>query len=342
MNENLNLLEILKDCPKGTKLYSTWLGSVEFVDIHKVFKRIIVTRGDGHFWGFSPDGRYAGEMPGDKLDNEITLFPSKDQRDWKQFNTNMIPLDGELYRVVCDLDASVGYYIYRRGLDNLTSCYCSVFYTVDRKPILSVTPGIVYFKSTPCLSIAMASDNERKDFHQALAKEGYWWNGAKRIVEKLKFRVGDIITNSTKGLRFQIDLIQNRHYCTKQDSKLSFKTYDICSFDEQDQWEKVEGTAVNHSSTCSQGGSISNTVVEPAHTLYFYQVTEDTHDNKLMRDMLVRLSNAETPAVDKENIYAPGDLIYNDRRTLRICKYGSKMYRTVYLVGMKISIPKTK
>ena len=29
MNENLNLVEILKDCPKGTKLYSSVLGEVE-------------------------------------------------------------------------------------------------------------------------------------------------------------------------------------------------------------------------------------------------------------------------------------------------------------------------
>ena len=35
MNENLNLEEILKDCPKGTKLYSTLYGEVEFNRINK-------------------------------------------------------------------------------------------------------------------------------------------------------------------------------------------------------------------------------------------------------------------------------------------------------------------
>lgn len=30
MNENLNLVETLKDCPRGTKLYSTVFGEVEF------------------------------------------------------------------------------------------------------------------------------------------------------------------------------------------------------------------------------------------------------------------------------------------------------------------------
>ena len=34
MNENLNLVEILKDCPKGTKLYSTIYGDVELGEVH--------------------------------------------------------------------------------------------------------------------------------------------------------------------------------------------------------------------------------------------------------------------------------------------------------------------
>ena len=33
MNEKLNLVEILKDCPKGTKLYSTNFGVVKFDEI---------------------------------------------------------------------------------------------------------------------------------------------------------------------------------------------------------------------------------------------------------------------------------------------------------------------
>ena len=33
MNENLNLCEILKDCPKGEKLYATFLGDVKLVSI---------------------------------------------------------------------------------------------------------------------------------------------------------------------------------------------------------------------------------------------------------------------------------------------------------------------
>ena len=33
MNENLNLVEILKNCPEGTKLYSPAYGDVELIDV---------------------------------------------------------------------------------------------------------------------------------------------------------------------------------------------------------------------------------------------------------------------------------------------------------------------
>ena len=43
MNENLNLVEILKDCPKGTKLYSSVFGSVELdhIDIRANYPIVI-------------------------------------------------------------------------------------------------------------------------------------------------------------------------------------------------------------------------------------------------------------------------------------------------------------
>ena len=35
MNENIDLTKILKDCPCGTKLYSTIYGEVELKQIHR-------------------------------------------------------------------------------------------------------------------------------------------------------------------------------------------------------------------------------------------------------------------------------------------------------------------
>ena len=80
MNENLNLVEILKDCPKGTKLYSTVLGDVIFDEIDMNSNHPIVTSHSGGFERFAKDGKlyYA-------CDGECVLFPSKEQRDWSKF-----------------------------------------------------------------------------------------------------------------------------------------------------------------------------------------------------------------------------------------------------------------
>lgn len=83
MNENLNLVEILKDCPEGTKLYSPIFGDVELVGVHLDKDGdypIEVKLSNNALDSFTKDGRVFAEY-----DGECTLFPSKDQRDWSKF-----------------------------------------------------------------------------------------------------------------------------------------------------------------------------------------------------------------------------------------------------------------
>lgn len=82
MDKKLNLVEILKDCPKGWKFYSTLYGEVEFDKIKKEseYPIVIITK-HGNNSDIKSDGRYYGEYD----DGECTLFPSKDQRDWNKF-----------------------------------------------------------------------------------------------------------------------------------------------------------------------------------------------------------------------------------------------------------------
>ena len=80
MNENLNLVEILKDCPEGTKLYSPIIGEVEFKRIKDYDYPIVTCSKNGNrILSFTKDGLFfqEGEC--------IMLFPSKDQRDWTKF-----------------------------------------------------------------------------------------------------------------------------------------------------------------------------------------------------------------------------------------------------------------
>ena len=89
MNENLNLVEILKDCPKGTKLYSTVFGEVEFKCIEKnAIYPIIVRPDENTVCRFTADGRTLVRFYG-----ECTLFPSRTQRNWAEFKPKQPKFD---------------------------------------------------------------------------------------------------------------------------------------------------------------------------------------------------------------------------------------------------------
>ena len=90
MNENLDLVKILKDCPKGTKLYSTVQGEVVFngvSDTNTTYYPIDVCI-DDKIDGYTRDGRFDK-----RYDGECVLFPSKDQRDWSKFKVPVEKFD---------------------------------------------------------------------------------------------------------------------------------------------------------------------------------------------------------------------------------------------------------
>ena len=81
MNKNLNLAEILKNCPKGTKLYSPIFGEVEFECVNNSCGTIMYKTNTRRIF----DVTYEGKFFTNYYDGECTLFPSKDQRDWSKF-----------------------------------------------------------------------------------------------------------------------------------------------------------------------------------------------------------------------------------------------------------------
>lgn len=83
MNENIDLTKILKDCPKGTKLYSSVHGEVSFIRITDEFSfhPIKVLLDNGMNRGYSANGKFDNICNG-----ECVLFPSEHQRDWNKFS----------------------------------------------------------------------------------------------------------------------------------------------------------------------------------------------------------------------------------------------------------------
>lgn len=86
MNENLNLVEILKDCPKGTKLYSLIHGYVEFSQIldgrSQVIEVISITNSGKRY---TEHYTFRGKLHSVYNNDECILFPSQTQRDWSKF-----------------------------------------------------------------------------------------------------------------------------------------------------------------------------------------------------------------------------------------------------------------
>lgn len=78
--KDIDIYEILKDMPKGTKLYTPLVGKVEFtsVDTNKEAGEAIWTENRNGEFSFNKNGRW--------LDGgEVLLFPSNEMRDWRKF-----------------------------------------------------------------------------------------------------------------------------------------------------------------------------------------------------------------------------------------------------------------
>lgn len=85
MNENLNLCEILKHCPAGTKFWTSVWGDVFLVRVEeriegRAFLPIVIKAPLWDEISLFQNGRYA-----DVEGAECIIFPSKDQRDWSKF-----------------------------------------------------------------------------------------------------------------------------------------------------------------------------------------------------------------------------------------------------------------
>lgn len=76
MNENLDLVEILKNCLKGTKLWTSIFGEAFFDGIDEKNNRINIIVPPGSIHQICANGSYSED------NNECIIFPSRTQRDW--------------------------------------------------------------------------------------------------------------------------------------------------------------------------------------------------------------------------------------------------------------------
>lgn len=81
MENKINIAEILKDCPKDTKLYSPLFGEVKLFGISENSVSILFIDGRDYHDSFSKYGNYYSKYS----QSECLLFPSSKMRDWTKF-----------------------------------------------------------------------------------------------------------------------------------------------------------------------------------------------------------------------------------------------------------------
>lgn len=150
--QELNLCEILKDCPKGTKFYSTVFGDVRFKEIVDAVYPIVVSCKDKHTECFSADGKVMI-----KYDGECCIFPSKEMRDWSKFTAPWLkrerfdpktlkPFDRVLVRSEnifnwnCSLFSNIDDFSSKYPFSCLSTCYrYCIPYNDDTKHLVGTT-----------------------------------------------------------------------------------------------------------------------------------------------------------------------------------------------------------
>lgn len=169
----INLVNILKYCPEGTKLYSSLFGEVTFKEIsnhNNILCEVTERGGNIATISFTRLGRYYCDFPS----AECVLFPSKDQRDWNKFRIptkkgDVIMFDGILPCLVtgnyhkdttkwcCGLTKDNNFFL-NDGSDK----WIKGFYT-------------------------LASEELRNKLFAAMDKAGYEWDG-KTLKKKSQFK----------------------------------------------------------------------------------------------------------------------------------------------------------
>lgn len=87
MNKNFNLVKILKNAPKGTKLWSPLCGECKLISVKEEDNDypILCKANDGCNINFTNLGKFYKVIC---KDGECVLFPSKENRDWSTFRVS--------------------------------------------------------------------------------------------------------------------------------------------------------------------------------------------------------------------------------------------------------------
>jgi hypothetical protein len=199
-----NLIEILKNVPEGTKLYSTIHGDIYFDHIDATNIYPIKCHGNVSKFNFTKDGKHYHDY-----DGECILFPSKKQRDWSQFKVPCQFKPGDV------LTSNDGLYI---TIFNKKDClpmggesnvlYYNCYYDTKFSRLeIGINYGIGRI-----IDYHYANSVEKNILFDRLQEKGYFWNDKTNSLEKYKFKIGDKIQNINTKNRYKVIGVNYDYY----------------------------------------------------------------------------------------------------------------------------------
>jgi hypothetical protein len=189
-NKKINIAELLKNCPKGMKLYSPLCGICVFDRLD--MGTIICKKQNTQEIAFTSEGYYMLPI----FDNcECMLFPSKDQRDWSKFQRPF--KDGDI--LACN---QVGHknptiYIYYHNEAKRPMYYIALIggnkLKIDKGVLFSINENAIRF----------ATEEEKEKLFNTIKENGYRWNTETKSLEKLisdKFDINTLVPFESRVL----------------------------------------------------------------------------------------------------------------------------------------------
>lgn len=183
----MNIAEILKYCPKGTKLYCILCGNAELEEITNigtiVIRKVVDTISTSYTLDY--EGRYSHN-------GECVLFPSKDQRDWNKFR---LPVKrGDIM-----MSDNKAFIISDEYADAFNNAFHKYICGIDTTGTFKVSQLDTYWTSKFYIP---ASEEAKKELFNKMAEAGYRWNADTLELEKLepKFKEGDVIIDNQGSL----------------------------------------------------------------------------------------------------------------------------------------------
>ena len=213
----MNIAKILKDCPKGTKLYSPLCGDCTLYDVNDYNIRINTPNKDTLICLYH-DGRYCSN-------GEIMLFP-KGKTTWDGFVPSIKFKDGD---IVTGKNCACSYIaIFRESIDDISFSNHVCLTSFGRFNIDNISDNA---------NLRLATEEEKQKLFKEIKERGYKWNSETKTLEKLvepKFKVGDRIKEKQSNIIGEIIDVQKNKYNVKIDDKGLY-----LYFREQDNFELV-------------------------------------------------------------------------------------------------------